>query len=47
MPFVVILLALVAAGSIAYIAWALSDDKFHKSFEQEKRHDDADRPDPH
>jgi hypothetical protein len=39
MPFVIIALALVAAVSIGYIAWELSDDEFHRSFEQEKRHD--------
>ena len=39
MPFIVILLALIAAFSIAVIAWELSDHKFHESFEQEKRHE--------
>ena len=48
MPFVVILLALVAAASIGFIAWQLSDHEFHRSFEQEKRHerDDEDSKPP-
>ena len=33
-PFVVVLLAIIAAVSIAYIAWELSSDEFHKSFER-------------
>ena len=39
MPFIVILLALIAAISIGVIAWELSDREFHRSFEQEKRHE--------
>lgn len=39
MPFIVILLALIAALSIGFIAWELSDHKFHETFEQEKRHE--------
>ena len=46
-PFIVVLLALIAALSIGYIAWELSDRTFHDSFDQEKRHrpkdDDPDR----
>ena len=30
-PIVIIVLALIAAGSIAYIAWELSSDEFHNS----------------
>ena len=44
MPFIVILLALVAAISIGFIAWELSDHEFHNSFEQEKRHEAPDDP---
>ena len=44
MPFIVILLALIAAFSIALIAWELSDHKFHESFEQEKRHERPGHP---
>ncbi len=43
MPFVVILLALIAAGSIAYIAWELSSEEFHRSFGEV---DKDERPDP-
>ncbi len=32
MPILVVLLALIAAGSIAYIAWELSSEEFHRSF---------------
>ena len=32
MPVIIVLLALIAAGSIVYIAWELSSDKFHASF---------------
>jgi len=42
MPFIVILLALIAAISIGVIAWELSDHEFHQSFEQEKRHETPD-----
>ncbi len=41
-PIVIILLALIAAGSIAYIAWELSSDDFHNSL---FGNDDADRDD--
>ena len=41
-PIVVVILALIVAVSIGYIAWELSSDEFHKSFEQEKRHDRSD-----
>ena len=47
-PLIVILLALIAAGSIAVIAWHLSSDEFHKSLEgddQAAPRDDA--PDGH
>ena len=39
-PIVVVILALVVAASIGYIAWELSSDEFHKSFEQERRNND-------
>lgn len=32
MPIVAVLLALIAAGSIAWIAWELSSREFHESF---------------
>lgn len=35
MPFVVVILALVAAGSIAYIAWELTSEEFHASFDDQ------------
>lgn len=38
-PLVIVLLALIAAGSIAYIAWELSSEDFHASF---GRNGDAD-----
>ena len=40
-PIVIIVLALIAAGSIAYIAWELSSEDFHKSLlgEDEERKD--------
>lgn len=31
-PIFIVLLALIAAGSIAYIAWELSSEDFHASF---------------
>ena len=44
MPIVVVALALVAAISIGVIAWELSSDEFHKSFEGEPgRPDEAPR----
>ncbi len=45
MPILVVLLALVAAGSIAYIAWELSSEEFHRSFgdaEGDSRHESDD-----
>jgi hypothetical protein len=36
-PIIAIALAVIAAASIAYIAWELSSDKFHKSFEDDDR----------
>ena len=38
-PFIAILLALIAAASVGVIAWHLSDNEFHRSFDQEKRHE--------
>ena len=32
-PIIAIALAVIAAGSVAVIAWELSADEFHKSFE--------------
>ncbi len=32
-PILAVLLALIAAGSIAYIAWVLSSEKFHAELE--------------
>jgi hypothetical protein len=34
-PIIAIALAVIAAASVGYIAWELSSDKFHKSFEKE------------
>ena len=34
MPFIVILLALIAAGSIAYIAWELTSNDLQKSIDR-------------
>lgn len=36
MPIIVIVFALIAAGSIAYIAWRLSSEKFHDSFNDDR-----------
>ena len=42
-PILAVLLALIAAGSIAYIAWELSSEKFHAELEGEA--DDSDPSD--
>ncbi|MDX1516541.1 MAG: hypothetical protein R3288_06860 [Woeseiaceae bacterium] len=40
MPFIAIALALIAAGSIAYIAWALTSDDLQKSIDRNVEEDD-------
>jgi len=35
-PIIAIALAVIAAGSVAVIAWQLSADDFHKSFEPDE-----------
>jgi hypothetical protein len=42
MPVLVIILALIAAGSIAYIAWELSSEKFHDSLGRRPKDGDDD-----
>ena len=39
-PIIAIALAVIAAGSVAVIAWELSADEFHKSFESDEPIDD-------
>ncbi len=41
-PIIAVVLALVAIVSVAVIAWKLSSDEFHKSFEEK----DPTEPDP-
>jgi hypothetical protein len=43
-PFLAIALALIAAGSIAYIAWELSSDDFHQELEDGSRDDSLEEP---
>ena len=45
MPVLVIVLALIAAGSIAYIAWELTSEDFHKSFDATDGDDESDAGD--
>lgn len=37
LPIIIVLLALIAAGCIAYIAWELSSEDFHNSLQNEQR----------
>lgn len=39
MPIFAIVLALIAAGSIVYIAWELSSEDFHKSHDDDRDDD--------
>jgi hypothetical protein len=41
-PFIAVALALIAAGSIAVIAWELSSEKFHENQEEEPGNPDDD-----
>lgn len=41
LPVIAIVLAIIAAGSIAYVAWELTSDDVQKSIDSE-REDDAD-----
>jgi hypothetical protein len=41
-PIIAVVLALIAAASVAVIAWKLSSDKFHKNLEEK----DPANPDP-
>lgn len=33
LPVIAVLLALIAAGSVAYLAWELTSEQFHKELE--------------
>ena len=41
MPILSVLLAIIAAGSIAFIAWELTSDRYHRPGDDEKPGDDA------
>jgi len=45
LPFIIVALALIAAGCIAYIAWELSSEEFHDSLQNGPPPDSQSDPD--
>lgn len=44
LPFIIVALALIAAGCIAYIAWELSSEEFHDSLQKGPASDSSHDP---